>query len=289
MQKPLMKATLSVVLVFLLAGSAVAAESTYIVQEGDSLYSIAAKTGFSAEQLMNNNSLTSEAVEPGQELILILAAPAVAEAEPAAAELPVVAVPAQPAAPAPVAAADTAGPGFYTVQPGDSLQTIASQLAVTVTALKWVNDLNSEVLNPGTVLKVPGTEVSRSGENLTGERIAAAAEKFLGTPYAYGGSSPGGFDCSGFTSYLFRQFNISLPRTASGQFSLGVGVAKSDLRAGDLVFFNRGGGISHVGVYVGNGQFIHSSSPRSGGVISSDLSSAGYYTSYYYGAKRVLP
>ena len=132
MQKPLMKATLSVVLVFLLAGSAVAAESTYIVQEGDSLHSIAAKTGFSAEQLMNNNSLTSEAVEPGQELILILAAPAVAEAELAAAELPVSAVPAQPAAPAPVAAADTAGPGFYTVQPGDSLQTIASQLAVEV-------------------------------------------------------------------------------------------------------------------------------------------------------------
>ncbi len=120
--------------------------------------------------------------------------------------------------------------------------------------------------------------------------IVEFAKQFLGTPYVYGGAAPGGFDCSGFTSYVFQQFGYSLPRTASGQWDNVPGTRIYniwDLQPGDLVFINdptRNGGksCSHAAIYAGNGQIIHSSSPRSGGVIISDLTS-GYYNTYFAG------
>lgn len=116
------------------------------------------------------------------------------------------------------------------------------------------------------------------------------AKQFLGTRYAYGGSSPSGFDCSGFTMYVYKQFGISLPHTATGQWQSGLGTRVYDvwsLQPGDLVFFREPGvsagkACSHAGLYVGNGQIIHSSSTRSGGVIYSDLTS-GYYNTYFVG------
>ena len=124
--------------------------------------------------------------------------------------------------------------------------------------------------------------------------IAATAKQYLGTGYVYGGASPRGFDCSGFTMYIYGQYDYSLPHTATGQWQSGLGTrvySISELQPGDLVFFNdpsrnAGKACSHVGIYVGNGKHIHSSSSRSGGVIISDLTS-GYYNTYFVGGIHV--
>ena len=124
--------------------------------------------------------------------------------------------------------------------------------------------------------------------------IVDLAMQYLGTRYIYGGSSPSGFDCSGFTMYVYGQAGYSLPHSATSQWQSGLGTkvwSISALQPGDLVFFNdpsrnAGKACSHAGIYVGNGQFIHSSSSRSGGVIISDLTS-GYYNTYFVGGIHV--
>lgn len=122
--------------------------------------------------------------------------------------------------------------------------------------------------------------------NSTAERIIATAKKYIGVPYLWGGTTPSGFDCSGFLQYVFRQNGINLLRTSKQQYTMGFGVSKANLQKGDLVFFQTGSnGISHVGMYIGNGQFIHASS--SNGVTISSLSNS-YWVRTYYGARRVL-
>lgn len=124
--------------------------------------------------------------------------------------------------------------------------------------------------------------------------IVATAKQYLGVRYVYGGASPSGFDCSGFTMYIYQQYGYSLPHTATGQWQSGLGTriwGISALQPGDLVFFNdparnAGKACSHAGIYIGNGQFIHSSSSSSGGVIISDLTS-GYYNTYFVGGIHV--
>lgn len=124
--------------------------------------------------------------------------------------------------------------------------------------------------------------------------IAATAKQYLGTGYVYGGASPRGFDCSGFTMYVCSQHGYSLPHSATSQWQSGLGTrvySISELQPGDLVFFNdpsrnAGKACSHAGIYTGDGQFIHSSSSRSGGVIVSSLTS-GYYNTYFVGGIHV--
>lgn len=116
--------------------------------------------------------------------------------------------------------------------------------------------------------------------------VIAYAKQFLGCNYVYGGTTPSGFDCSGFTQYVFKNFGISLNRSSRDQYSNGVSVSRSNLQAGDLLFFsNYGSTINHVGIYIGNNQFIHASSPSTG-VLIDDL--AGYHANTYVGARRVL-
>lgn len=109
----------------------------------------------------------------------------------------------------------------------------------------------------------------------------------LGTRYVWGGTSRSGFDCSGLTSYVYKQHGKAIPRTAAAQAKQGQTVSKGELKEGDLVFFrtSRGNRISHVGIYMGNGKFVHASS-GSGKVITSSLNE-GYYNRRYAGAKRV--
>lgn len=119
-----------------------------------------------------------------------------------------------------------------------------------------------------------------------GSSIVATAKQYLGYKYVYGGSSPStGFDCSGFTSYIFKQYGISLNRTAAGQYSNGVAVSRANLQPGDLVMFGKSG-INHVAIYIGGGQIIHSSTPSTG--VRIDSLSTGYYNNNYVGARRVL-
>ena len=111
----------------------------------------------------------------------------------------------------------------------------------------------------------------------------------IGSPYRYGGTTPRGFDCSGFTSYVFREsVGVQLPRTASEQYAAaGQPVAREALVAGDLVFFRQSGRrIDHVGIYVGEGRFIHA--PSRGGRVRIDALSNPHWTRTYQGARRLL-
>ncbi len=123
-----------------------------------------------------------------------------------------------------------------------------------------------------------------------GAQVVDFAKKYLGSPYMYGGSSPRGFDCSGFVKYVYSNFGITLNRTASAQMSNGTPVSRGELQPGDLVFFKKAGSkasrASHVGLYIGGNQFIHASTSRTG-VIISDMNSA-YYTTGFVGGRRLL-
>ena len=121
---------------------------------------------------------------------------------------------------------------------------------------------------------------------VTGEQIVALAKQNLGVPYKWGGTSPSGFDCSGFVYYVLNTLGIKASRTLTTMYAQGTEVAKSELKPGDIVFFKNTykTGLSHVGIYVGGGQFIHA--PSTGKVVSyADLNS-DYYISHYYGAVR---
>jgi cell wall-associated NlpC family hydrolase len=111
--------------------------------------------------------------------------------------------------------------------------------------------------------------------------VVGIAMRYLGVPYVWGGASPAGFDCSGFTMYVYAQVGVSLPHNAAAQYGYGAPVSQGDLQPGDLVFFD---GLGHVGLYIGGGQFIHA--PHTGDVVKiSSLS--GWYAATYVGARRL--
>jgi cell wall-associated NlpC family hydrolase len=113
--------------------------------------------------------------------------------------------------------------------------------------------------------------------------VVGVAMQYLGTPYVWGGSSPGGFDCSGFVMYVYSQVGVSLPHNAAAQFGSGVPVSRDQLQPGDMVFFD---GLGHVGLYIGGGQFVHA--PHTGDVVKVSSLSDSWYASTYVGARRIL-
>nr|WP_325196828.1 SH3 domain-containing C40 family peptidase [uncultured Oscillibacter sp.] len=177
---------------------------------------------------------------------------------------------------------------------GEVLASVNSGTIVTVTGL--VDGWYSVTCQYGTegYIRSDFVDLTTSSTSSSNSSIVSFAKQYLGTRYSYGGSSPSGFDCSGFTMYVYKQFGYSLPHTATGQWQSGLGTkvySIGALQAGDLVFFNdpsrnAGKACSHAGIYIGGGQFIHSSSSKSNGVIISDLTS-GYYNTYFVGGIHV--
>ena len=128
-------------------------------------------------------------------------------------------------------------------------------------------------------------EISR-GSNYISRRVVQTSLQYIGVPYVFGGTTPSGFDCSGFVRYVFANAGISLPRTADVQYEMGYPVSTGELIPGDLVFFSTYEyGPSHVGIYLGDGSFINASSSR--GVAIDSLYSS-YWGSCYIGARRVM-
>lgn len=210
----------------------------------------------------------------------------------------------------------TGGPGEIKVSPADdsALVTYISE-GTSVTLLSMENgwysvtcgtasgyiraeSVAAESGADGSVFTIPDPAVPAAAtpgqESDLGERVVEKAKEYLGTRYVYGGSTPSGFDCSGFTMYVYGQLGYDIPHSATSQWSsVGTSVERSELKAGDLVFFkdpsrSKGKACSHVGIYIGDGDFIHAASGSSSGrqVRISNLSE-NYYNGYYKGAKRV--
>ncbi|MCA1065349.1 LysM peptidoglycan-binding domain-containing protein [Rossellomorea sp. AcN35-11] len=226
---------------------------TYTVQSGDYLSKIGAKFDVYVSELKSWNNLKSDVIYPGQTLIVSSGA----------------------ASPAPT------GSSTYTVQSGDTLSHIAVRYDVSVSSIKSWNGLTSDNIYVGQKLSIKGT--SDSGTQTPSSNVVDIAKKYVGTPYKWGGTTPSGFDCSGFIYHVFNEAGHSISRTnTDGYYSKSSFI--SNPKPGDLVFFENTykAGISHMGIYLGNGEFIHASDS---GVTISKLSNT-YWNPKFVGYKR---
>lgn len=127
---------------------------------------------------------------------------------------------------------------------------------------------------------------TEAASSVASNEIVSSAKNLIGIKYRYGGTTKAGFDCSGFVGYIYKNQGVNLSRTAAGIYSTGTAVKKANLVVGDLVFFNTSGkGVSHVGMYIGSGKFIHASTSK--GVRMDKLDDPYYWGNKYVGAKRV--
>lgn len=225
-----------------------AKENTHTVQSGETLWIISQKYNITVTQLKAANNLTSNTIYAGQKLTI------------------------------------PSNGTTYTVQPGDSLWKISQKFGVSISAIQSQNNLSSHYIYPGQVLTIQKTAhpqaVQVNTANLA-DKMIATAKQYMGTPYVWGGTSPSGFDCSGFLHYVFLQNGVTIPRTVATIYEKGTHVESPS--RGDLVFFETyKEGPSHAGIYLGNGQFIHASSSK--GVTISSMDNP-YWSPRYLGAK----
>lgn len=293
----------ALVLALAVADPAVAA-SRYTVVPHDTLFSIARRFRVPLSLLEQVNGIRNPSRIRIGEVLVIPDGPGRRAAGPAPARGP------QPAA----------GGGSYVVLPGDTLYHLALTHGTTVEALEAANGLVSPGIIVGQVIRFPepATPVRTvtppaqgsapdegpvpDGAGTAGEspehavapaltdlvsRVRAAALGYVGTPYRWGGTTPAGVDCSGLVYLVYSPYVATLPRTSYDQWTAGVGVDRADLAAGDLVFFNMDGtGASHVGIYVGDGQFVHPAASAQRVVV--DRLDEPYYATHYLGARRIL-
>ncbi len=160
----------------------------------------------------------------------------------------------------------------------------ANAQAVSPDVAEWTSRLiiTSPAAHHHSMNRLAGGILARTSR--IAQELTRSALRFLGVPYVFGGTSTSGFDCSGFVQHVFAGLGIGLPRTADAQYDAGR-PATGGPRAGDLVFFDTYGGVSHVGIYLGKGRFVHASSSH--GVMVSHLSDS-YWAARYVGARRMV-
>jgi peptidoglycan endopeptidase LytE len=292
-------------LIFSAAG--VGADVNHTIKPGESLYGISKRYHLSVEEILRANELADEKIHPGQKLVIPgttvnggnflksrKSIPGEAAEEPA----------------------DRQIPKTHKVKKGESLSTIAKKHNLALNDLKELNDLKRKRVKTGQVLRLRLEEDdddfgSEQGEYdgvwtarqndvtayvqgsgfLAGEKsrelVARAAKSFLGFRYTRGGSSVNGMDCSSYVQRVYRIFGVDLPRTAREQFQIGYDVARNALKVGDLVFFKRTQARqpTHVGIYLGDNQFIHTSQKKK--QVEIESTESGYFKSRFVGAKRI--
>ncbi|KIL46662.1 hypothetical protein KP77_27890 [Jeotgalibacillus alimentarius] len=255
---------------------AVTGSSTYTIKPGDTLSKIAAEHNISLAKLMELNGLNGHIIYAGQKLTVSGQGATAQQAQPTGTAQPAI--------------------SDYIVKGGDTLSKIAVLHKMSLSELKNINQLTSDMIRVGQKLRLKGSvqsvqpsagpvQTSQGSENVTASvsKLLAEAQSHLGTPYAWGGTAPGGFDCSGFIYYVHKQAGFDITRTNSeGQHARSFEV--SNPQPGDLVFFENTykQGISHVGIYIGGNQFIHAGD---NGVTISSLA-GGYWQSKFESFKR---
>jgi peptidoglycan endopeptidase LytE len=298
-----LRLVISVCLMLFFASGYAFSAVTYKVKNGDTLATISKKNRISVNKLKSLNGLASNKLSVGQ--TLVLGEDEVASSRqrekrkgPAARRQRTITV----------ATNETQGEFMkYKVEKGDTLASLAEKFDLEKDDILDLNNLNKRKLTPGKFIRLPKPE----GEN--GEEIAVApevrstyalkkwkseeergmlvkvAKSFAGAPYRFGGDSVRGLDCSAFVKKIYDIFEVQLPRSAREQYCAGPRVAQNEMMTGDLVFFRTRKPFSyptHVGIYIGEGRFIHASSYCKQGVRISNLSE-NYYANRFMGAVRV--
>ncbi len=162
-------------------------------------------------------------------------------------------------------------------------ESLLSTSKQVVTSRSSMNERTTNTTNTSTSTSTTNkTKETTTSNSSKGSEVVAYAKTLLGCKYVYGGTTTKGFDCSGFTQYVYKHFGVNLNRTAAAQYSNGTSV--SNLQAGDLVMFGKSG-INHVGIYIGGNTFIHAANPSKG--VTTDTLSSGYYKTNYVGARRI--
>jgi cell wall-associated NlpC family hydrolase len=256
-------------------------EEKYTVKPGDTLNKISESFGVGVKALKKANALSGDVIRPKQVLII----PSLSEKKSSKKRL------------APTVNRTSEEMDAYVVKKGDTLYSISKKVEIPIEEMKKMNGLRTSALKIGQILILSEDEGMLEGEAKEardGEEIAEAsqtegekgekgepeasaplgkwsnleernllvrvAKTFLGAPYKLGGSTLKGIDCSALVKKIYEIFNIQLPRTTREQFKAGKRVEKDQLEEGDLVFFKRRGNRAHVGIYVGDNQFVHASS-----------------------------
>jgi len=262
------------------------AGNTYTVKSGDYLIRIANAHGITLSQLKQWNGLTSDMIRPGQVLKVSQGSSSSAPA------------PSTSSSPRPSANSNSGSTTTYKVVSGDTLGRIAAKYGTTVANLKQANGLRSDIIYVGQVLRLngsaPSTGSSRNNQNSAAASVSRptqgkvgnvvqSAKQHIGVKYAWGGTTPAGFDCSGFIYYAFKQAGHNISRLGTDGYYNRSYYTKSP-QAGDLVFFKNTyrSGISHMGIYLGSNQFIHAGN---NGVEVSSLNNS-YWKSKFDGFKK---